>query len=201
MRIIVGLCLIVLWLYLLHAMKRAQLGAWRFFVGCIGLFLFLMVFIRPYVTEPLARCVCALSGVVGSFTDTFAAYFKYGIIYVPSGAESITLMVDFECSGVIEIMVYISLLIFFDVYSRVEKIIVGIGGVACLMLCNALRIVIIAEMVHFFGVDAYYAAHAFVGRIFFYLCSIILYFYVFTKPQVVRMKVGSFAYEHHKETT
>ena len=44
----------------------------------------------------------------------------------------------------------------------------------------------------------YYIAHTYVGRIFFYAATIVLYFYVFTKSQVVRMKVGSFSYDKEK---
>ena len=99
-----------------------------------------------------------------------------------------------ECSGIIEIMAFISLLAFFDVYKRPEKIAVGIAGVAGIMLANALRIVLICEIVHFCGVDAYSVAHTFIGRLFFYALTVLLYFYVFTKPHIVSMKVGGFLY-------
>ena len=68
-------------------------------------------------------------------------------------------------------------------------------GFAYIMVCNALRIAIICLSVHLLGMDAYYVMHTFVGRIVFYLFSVWLYFYVFTKPQVVQMKVGHFSYE------
>ena len=67
------------------------------------------------------------------------------------------------------------------------------------MLANAFRILVICFAVCIFGPGAYYVVHAIVGRILFYILSIYLYFYIFTKPQVVRMKVGSFVYAHPKE--
>lgn len=193
----IGGILILVWIYLLRVLRKADLAFWRFLAGSTGLFVIMMLIVRPFLTEPLARCVCALASVIGTLTDTFSAYFSYGILYIPFDSQSVTLLVDFECSGIIEIMAFLCLLAFFDVYSRTEKMIVGIIGFAVIMVCNAARIVLVAESVHFWGMDAYYIAHTFVGRIFFYACSIFLYFYVFTKPQVVRMKVGNFAYEHN----
>jgi exosortase family protein XrtG len=161
-----------------------------------------MIYVEPYVMEPLARCVSALAGLVGKLTGSFSTYFKYGIIFVTAkDGTSITLKVDMECSGVIEIMAFLCLLIFYRVYSVSERIIVGVAGFVYLVLCNALRITIICLAVHFFGTSAFYIVHTFIGRIVFYVLSVILYFYVFTKPQVIQMKVGNFTYGHNKENT
>ena len=187
---------VAFWLFILYVLHRADLRFWKFLWGSIGSFILLMVFVRPYVTMPLSQMVTALSGVVGSVTDTFDAYFKYAIIYVPTADSSITLQIDMECSGVIEIMAFVSLLAFFNVYDRFEKVAVGIGSVLLIMLFNALRIVIICEIVHFFGVDAYGIAHTYIGRIVFYALTVLMYFYVFTRSQVIRMKVGEFRYDH-----
>lgn len=187
---------VVVWLFILHVLKKAQLRFWRFVWGAIGLFLLLMVFVRPYITMPLSQAVTAIAGVVGSLTGTFEAFFKYAIIYVQASGSSITLQIDMECSGVIEIMAFVSLLAFYDVYDRYEKAIVGVGSCLLIMLFNALRIIIICEIVHFCGVDAYSIAHTYIGRIFFYVLTVLMYFYVFTKPQVVRMRVGDFRYDH-----
>ena len=138
-----------------------------------------------------------MAGFVGNISHTFTSYFKYGIIFIETVTGAITLQIDFECSGIVEIMAFVSLLLFFDVYTKYEKILVGILGFAYIMLANAFRIIIICEIVHFGGTSAYYVAHTFIGRIFFYVLSVLLYFYVFTKPQVVKMKVGDFKYDNH----
>lgn len=64
-----------------------------------------------------------------------------------------------------------------------------------IVLANVVRIILIAEIIHIGGTQWYYIAHSLVGRIVFYAFTVVLYFYVFTKPQIVRMKVGRFAYE------
>ena len=191
----IGAAATLVWLYILHALSRAELRFWRFIVGSVGLFVLLMIFVRPWATQPLAQAVAAVAGVFGSITGTFEAFFRYGVLFVDSTAGAITLKVDFECSGIIEIMAFVSLLSFFQVYNRSERVLVGIAGSVFILLANALRITLICEVIHFMGPDAYYVAHSLLGRIVFYVLTVWLYFYVFTKPQVVRMKVGRFSYE------
>ena len=120
------LAIAALWVYLLWVLRRAELHAWRFLWGSMGLFILMMVGVRPWLTRPLARYVCAIAGVAGRLTGAFTAYFKYGILYIPAAESSVTLQVDFECSGVIEIMAFFSLLAFFNVYRASEKVLVGL---------------------------------------------------------------------------
>ena len=85
---IVALVVIAVWLYVLSVTHRAKLHAWEFIIGSLGLFTILMMTVQPVLTMPLARCVSALAGVVGSITGAFTAYFKYGIIFVHTGMSS-----------------------------------------------------------------------------------------------------------------
>lgn len=190
--------LVTAWAFVVHVLGKAGLAFWRFLVGAVGLFLLAMAFVRPLATLPMAQGVTAIAGLVGSLTHTFQAYFFYGIIYIPCGTTSITMQINMECSGIIETMAFLSLLVFYPVYSRYEKVAVGLLGAAILLVCNALRIVIICEIVHFFGPDAFAVAHTYIGRFFFYAITILLYFYVFTKPDVIQMRVGGLRYDGTK---
>ena len=197
MKYLIGIIAVFVWLYLLHVTDRAKLPFWHYILGAMGLFLLMMFYVRPVLTEPLARAVAALAGLVGKITGTFSPFFKYGILFVQSDVGAITLQIDFECSGIIEIMAFLALLVFFRVYTIAERVIVSISGILYIMLANALRIILICEMIHFGGLDLYYMSHALVGRLVFYALSVLLYFYVFTKPQIVRMRLGKFSYGDH----
>ena len=197
-KIILFVVLTVIWLVNLRIFYRIKNQAAFITVGMLGMFVLMMIFVRPWATQPLARIVAALAGFVGRLTGTFTPFFKYGILFVGTRNGSITLQIDFECSGIIEIMVYLSILTFYRVYSVSERAILSAVGFIYIIVANALRIIIIATMIHFGGEDMYYIAHTYVGRIFFYAATIVLYFYVFTKSQVVRMKVGSFSYDKEK---
>ena len=194
---VIGVVLIVVWFYLLWTLNRSKLQFWHFLVGSMGLFIILMVFVRPVMTEPLAKAIVAMAGLFGEATGTFTPYFKYGILFVNAAQGAITLQIDFECSGIIEIMAFLSLLCFFRVYKIRERIGVGVLGTLYITVANALRIIVISEMIYYFGLDVYYIAHTIIGRFVFYALSILLYFYVFTKPQIVRMKLGKFTYGDH----
>ena len=197
-KLMIFIVLVVIWLLNLRIFYKVKNQAAFITIGMGGLFILMMIFLRPIATMPLARIVAALAGLFGRVTGFFSAFFKYGIIFVETAGGSMTLQIDFECSGIIEIMVYIAILAFFKVYTISERAILSAVGVIYIILANALRIIIIATMIHFGGEQMYYIAHTYIGRIFFYAATVVLYFYVFTKSQVVRMKVGSFSYDKEK---
>ena len=191
---ILGWIIFVVWLYVLWVTRRSELPAWHFIWGSCGLFVLLMIFLRPYCTQPLAQVVAALAGGFGKLTGMFQSYFKYGVIFVNSRAGAISLLIDFECSGILEILAFVALLAFFRAYTVYERIVVGILGTFYIILANALRIIAICVIIYVFGMPSYYVAHTFVGRILFYGLSVLLYFFVFTKTQIIRQKVGGFTY-------
>ncbi len=197
MKYILCFVFFLIWLFLLRLLTKAKLYFWRFLTGSVGLFLLLFILVQPVMTKPLARCVAAVSGVFGTLTDTFSPFFRYGVLFIETAGGAMTLQIDFECSGIVEIMAYLSLLVFFRVYTRNERVVLAILGTGGIILANVLRIIVICEMIHFGGTGLYYIAHSLVGRLVFYTLSVLLYFYVFTKPQIVRMKVGSFKYGNH----
>ena len=110
---IFALIIVVVWLYVLRVTRKSELPAWRFIWGSCGLFVLMMVFVRPYCMQPLAQFVAVIAGGFGKLTGMFSAYFKYGVIFVDSKAGAISLLIDFECSGILEIMAFVSLVAFF----------------------------------------------------------------------------------------
>ncbi len=195
---IIGLILAALWIYVLHVLKKAKLSFWHFVSGSAGLFILLMVFVMPFAVEPLSQIVSALSGVIGRLLGFFESYYKYSVIFVEASDGALTLSIDFECSGIIEIFAFLSLLFFFNVYNVQEKLVVGGIGIAYLIMANVIRVTLICVIIHFYGGGAYYVAHTYIGRIVFYTLSVLLYFYVFTKKQITRQKVGGFTYDGDK---
>lgn len=189
----------VVWIYILWVLKRAKLSFWRFLLGSVGMFIFQMIWLQPIITEPLTKAVTVVVGKIGEITGMFDAYQQYSILFIPKATAAVSLYVDFECSGVIEIMAYLALLWFFDVYDTLEKGILTVAGILAIFLFNVIRIFAICVMIYIWGNDIFYFAHAIFGRIVFYVLSISLYFYVFTKAQIIRQKIGSFKYVVEKE--
>lgn len=189
------LIMAVIWIALLYLTKKAGLQAWYILTGMIGFFLIGMIFIRPVITMPLAELVTALAGIFGKITGFFTPYFKYAVLFISTKNGTMTLQIDFECSGVIEILVYLAIILFFRVCTVSERTLMAVMGTLYLIVFNALRIILICTIVHFGGNNWYYVAHTFIGRIFFYAATVWLYYHAVTRPQIARMQVGSFSYD------
>ena len=196
---VVAATAIGLWVWLLRVLRKAGLKFWRYLLGSCGIFLILLILVRPWLVLPLARLIAAIAGIFGKVTGFYQAYYRYGVIFIESLNGAITVNIDLECSGFIEISAFISLLAFYGIYNIPERIYIGVVGTLYTMLTNALRIAVICTMIHFLGTDYYYVAHTIVGRIVFYVLQVILYFFIFTKPHVLKMKTGDFGYNKKEE--
>ncbi len=195
---LIGLAGLMIWLFILRVLNKSKLNFWYFLVGSTGAFLLMLAYLQPVLTQPLARIVALLASLPGKIGAMYSAHYKYGVIFIESAAGAISLKIDFECSGIIEIIAYLSLLMFYRVYTIYERIYVGVLGVIAMVLANALRITVISMIIYFGGIDMYHIAHTFIGRFVFYGLSVMIYFYVFTKPQIIKQKVGSFQYDSDK---
>lgn len=190
---VIIVCTIV-WIYILSVLRRAKLTFFRFLVGSVGMFILMMVVLQPHITAPLSQAVAASTGIFGEMTGMFYSYYQYSIIFIEHGMDSISLYIDYECSGVIELLSFSALLWFFPLYHPTEKLIISVVGLLWIFASNIIRLLVICLLVYFFGNNIFFFAHAIFGRIIFYGLSIILYFNVFTRPQIVRQKVGKFSY-------
>ena len=185
----------VVWIYILTVFKRKKLDFFYFLIGSVGTFLFSFLVLRDIMTSVMTRVTCYLAGLFGNALGIFKAYTAHSILFIDNADGPISLYVDFECGGVIEILVFVSLIFFFAVYSLKEKILVSLAGILWIMAANVLRLFSICLIINWFGNESYYMAHTIVGRLIFYALSITLYFYVFTRAQIRKQRVGEFGYD------
>ncbi|MEE1439184.1 MAG: exosortase family protein XrtG [Lachnospiraceae bacterium] len=200
MTIFTVVCFLV-WIYLLSVFTRGKLYFYQFIWGSVGLFVFMMMWIQPVAIRPLTNLVCSAAGVAGRMTGFYESYSEYSMLFVQHGSEAISLCIDYECSGIIEMMAYVSMLAFFRVYDWMQRIILSVLGCMMIFFANIIRLFVIGTTIYYFGNDAYYIAHTIVGRIIFYALSVILYYYIFTKSQIVKQKIGGFHYAKNTDTS
>lgn len=200
MTIFTVVCFLV-WIYLLSVFTRGKLYFYQFIWGSVGLFVFMMMWIQPVAIRPLTNLVCSAAGVAGRMTGFYESYSEYSMLFVQHGSEAISLCIDYECSGIIEMMAYVSMLAFFRVYDWMQRIILSVLGCMMIFFANIIRLFLIGTTIYYFGNDAYYIAHTIVGRIIFYALSVILYYYIFTKSQIVKQKIGGFHYAKNTDTS
>ena len=198
MTIFTVVCFLV-WIYLLSVFTRGKLYFYQFIWGSVGLFVFM--WIQPVAIRPLTNLVCSAAGVAGRMTGFYESYSEYSMLFVQHGSEAISLCIDYECSGIIEMMAYVSMLAFFRVYDWMQRIILSVLGCMMIFFANIIRLFVIGTTIYYFGNDAYYIAHTIVGRIIFYALSVILYYYIFTKSQIVKQKIGGFHYAKNTDTS
>ena len=197
MTIFTVVCFLV-WIYLLSVFTRGKLYFYQFIWGSVGLFVFMMMWIQPVAIRPLTNLVCSAAGRMTGF---YESYSEYSMLFVQHGSEAISLCIDYECSGIIEMMAYVSMLAFFRVYDWMQRIILSVLGCMMIFFANIIRLFVICTTIYYFGNDAYYIAHTIVGRIIFYALSVILYYYIFTKSQIVKQKIGGFHYAKNTDTS
>mgnify|MGYP000649290226 FL=1 len=200
MTIFTVVCFLV-WIYLLSVFTRGKLYFYQFIWGSVGLFVFMMMWIQPVAIRPLTNLACSAAGVAGRMTGFYESYSEYSMLFVQHGSEAISLCIDYECSGIIEMMAYVSMLAFFRVYDWMQRIILSVLGCMMIFFANIIRLFVICTTIYYFGNDAYYIAHTIVGRIIFYALSVILYYYIFTKSQIVKQKIGGFHYAKNTDTS
>lgn len=202
MNILLILCTI-LWIYLLSVFHRGQLRYFEFLVGSVGFFLLSMWLIQPILLESLREFVASAAGAIGELFGFYQAFDGFHMLMVqPQGSlDSLFLYIDYECSGVIEMMAFMSMLLFFEVYTRAERVMLSLAGCLAIFLFNVLRLFAICIMIYVGGNDVYFIAHTIVGRVIFYVLTILLYYIVFTKAQVIKQKIGGFTYAKRHDHT
>lgn len=185
-----GLGAIALWVYLGSVLKRTGLVAFHFIVGSLGLFAILLILSKPFIVPFMSQLVTLLSGIIGSITHTFSALYTDSLIYINNTQGVVIMFVDSECSGVVESAAYLGLLTFFPLYKNKEKVMLSLMGIFWILIANVIRILVIAFIVYFFGQSSFYLAHTIIGRVVFYVLTIVLYFNVFTRAHITKQRLG-----------
>jgi len=184
------------WLYVLSVLKRIGWSAAYVVLGVVGTFFIIISLANNNLISFLMRLNTSGAGVVGMLTGFYTVAPTLGIIHIVSGQSAINLFITYECSALIELAAYIALVLFFPFFKNLQQRLKLLGfGVIYLLLANMLRLTVTALIIHFLGLPSLIWAHVIVGRLIFYVLTIILYFYVFTRSQVLHIKIGRFDFK------
>lgn len=96
--------------------------------------------------------------------------------------------IDIECSGLLESCVLLGLLWFFPVFDYRQRIGYTVSGLIALFTINLIRLFTIVLVINYGGRDTMYIAHTLIGRLVFFLLVIIVYWYLFTRPSLQRIR-------------
>lgn len=183
---VILLLLIILWIYLLSVLKRAKIHGLYFWTGSIGFFVIIAFLFHNSLSWLLAYFITVIVKEIGNFTHWFTSIPNLNLIYLFTNQDMVQININYECSGMLEILVFESLLIFYPIYSVKEKILKTIEGFLWISVANIIRIMLVIFSVRCFGSNSLFLAHSIISRILFYILIIILYYNVFTKQQIIK---------------
>ncbi len=107
------------------------------------------------------------------------------------------LQIGVESSGLLEMSVLTSLVLFYPNWRVSNRFRLALIGNGLTWIANIIRMFLIAVMLHYLGKDALLIAHSLVGRIFFFLFTIGIYWYLITARSLEtieeRLKSGDWA--------
>lgn len=184
-KLLVGL-IVLLWLYSLTIFKRAHLAAFYFLGGSLGVFLLISLFANHYLVQLMTTSLTAVIKVVTASVPGITTDWANNLIQLFTiHGERVQAFINYECSGVIETVAFISLLAFFPLYTKLARLGIALGGILWIFLANLIRLLFILLTVKYIGANTLFVTHALIGRILFYTMVIILYYNVFTRPQIL----------------
>ena len=185
---------LIIWIILLLVFRKVKIYFFFFLLGSIGLFGFLMFFGMSVVEKYLEFTVTYVLWEIGSVTHLYKAFPDYSMITVYHRVQAISFYIDYECSGYIEMLVYFCLLMFYPVYHLWNKILFSVLGIIYIFLSNVIRVFFICLITKLLGSGVFFLSHTVFARVLFFFLMVILYYTVFTKPHILKQKVGNMSY-------
>lgn len=186
--------LLVIWVALLLVFRKVKVYFFFFLFGCVGLFGFLMYFGMNTVEKYLQYYVTYVIWIIGNITGLYKASPGYSMITAYHNVQAVSFFVDYECSGFIETLVYFCLLIFYPVYHFWKRILYVILGIVYIFISNVIRVFTICLITKVYGSQLFFFSHTIFARVLFFFFMVILYYVVFTRPHILKQKVGNMSY-------
>lgn len=187
---------VAIWVMLLLIFRKTKMHFFMFITGCVGLFGILMYLGRNLVDIWMEYAVAFGMGIIGDITGILSVFPEYRMITVYHGPQAISFLVDYECSGFIETLVFISIIAFYPVYGAAQKFLLALTGTLYVFFSNIIRVFIICVLIRIFGTSIFFISHTIFARLVFFILMIIMFYYVFTRPHILSQRVGELADDH-----
>lgn len=180
----------VLLYIVLLTLKKLELNFFRFFIGSLGIFTLSMIFFMDPLNHWLGILITKIMEIIAGASGAFEVYASNSLLLIDAKDGMVSMLINYECSGIIELLVYTSLVIFFPFVTKGKKIWALIWGNIYITICNIIRLLCIIGIVKWQGISWYNIGHTIIGRIIFFVMMIVLYYIVFTKNQLKNQRVG-----------
>jgi exosortase family protein XrtG len=175
----------VLWVVLVSLLWRKRRWLSFYVTGALG-FVLLSVFLAMAMgwdtaLEALqARQVTALASNLGHNLETIGL----SGLAIENHVGWAVFDVGIECSALLEMTVFMGLVGFYPAFTKRKKTVTITIGLIVTYLLNLARILLIISIIAALGTGWVYAAHAVFGRVFFFVFTLLVYWYLVTRPTV-----------------
>ncbi len=189
-KITIFLLVFIAWFLVFLVFKNSKMYFLKFLAGSVGVFTICMIFFMPYLEGALNLLISNTLAIIGRGIRIFEVFKDNSIISIDTKDGIVAMVINYECSGVIEMLVFTSLAFFFPFGGFTRKSLSLIFGNIYIFASNIIRILFIAGAVKLLGASSYYLVHTLLARILFFGLTVLLYYYTFTSTQLKYQKVG-----------
>ncbi len=176
---------IVVWAAVTFGLLRLRRWLLFYLVGAFG-FVLLLAFgaaaldIDTVIESVEAAQVAMLAGLMGIGVTVVEGT---GLA-IPNHTGWAVFDIGLECSAILEMAAIVGLTAFYPAFRPGKRAILGITGALMTYVINIGRILLIVAIINAFGTDWVFAAHAVFGRIFFFIGTVALYWFLMTRPTI-----------------
>ncbi|WP_432666246.1 exosortase family protein XrtG [Wukongibacter baidiensis] len=189
-KLLLFILIVMVWGFAFLIFRNSKMYFFKFLAGSVGVFTISMIFFLPHFDKVLNTLITNALIMIEQVTGLFEVFKGNSIISIDTADGIVSMIINYECSGVIEMLVFTSLALFFPFGGITRKSVSIIAGNIYLYIANIIRIVFIVIMLKLFGASSYYIVHTLLARILFFAFSVLLYYFVFTSTQLKYQKVG-----------
>lgn len=186
---------VLIWILGILLFNQLKMNFFKFITGSLGLFIISTIFFINPLENILTYLINNVLSFISNISDSFNVIKEYSLVTINAPNGVLTMLINYECSGIIELLVYSSLIVFFPFISNTRKVYTFIYGNIYIFVANIIRILFMIFLVNIFGVQIYNLVHTVFARILFFVLIVALYYKVFTKNQIKNQKVGALANE------
>jgi len=188
----------LVWLALVLIMRRNRIWLFYYLIAAVGFCFGVVLVCRNLLPgESLLAMATAhgthrLASLLNIPTRVFpAAPGLLLVLVIVQQSGWTALQVGLESSGLLEMAVLAGLILFYPGMPLQRRVMALVAGLLATYVANILRVLLIVAVVHYAGKDALLLAHTFLGRAFFFAVTLVIYWFVMTRPtlEVLRGRV------------
>lgn len=187
---IVLFLIITIYVAAVMILESLQLTFFSFFTGSVGLFTICIKYFLPHIDNVINIVNEEILIYLSSIFKYFQVFKNYSTVVINTKEGIVSMIINYECSGAIELMVFIALALFFPFGGKLSKVISITFGVIYIFISNIIRLLFIIFITFYFGENSFYLAHTLFARILFFILMVLLYYTVFSKVHLRYQKVG-----------